>query len=294
MLITSDSTSIGAPQNSILKGNQKGNQKGNLDGNLDATTDSSTEFQGQLDSKINNIWDLFHRRGRRTEALAQLDAEIGRYPERIYLHAWKGRMLAEIYESEAAMKEIDLVLRKLPNDSHALAIKARALAELSRNDEACLFAKRAIKIAPDNVYVAGTATRVFKDAHQFRDALEAAELVVKLEHNSTISLTDRALCLYELGGKANLERAAADLSTVIKNTSAKTVGFKNDIRLADIYSRLGQTEKAETVLLACCKRYPNAPQPLLEIIKFYEKAGQKEKAAEQRKKLDVLQSDLGI
>jgi|GEM_PF-2011426 len=286
MLFSADYIAVGAPQNGKLKGNQKDN--------LDATTYSSTEYQGQLDSKVNNIWDLFHRRGGRTEALAEIDAEIGRYPERIYLHAWKGRMLAEIYESEPAMKEIDLVLRKLPNDSHALAIKARILAQLSRTEEACREANKAFAIAPDNIYVLGTTLRVLKDAGRFAEALKPADLLVKLNPSNNIILSDRAFCLSEVGGRANLEKAVIDLTKVVKNTGAQTIGFKNDIRLSVIHFRLGNAKQAETVLIECCNRYPNAPQPLLELIKLYERLGQKEKALARKKKLDILQNELGI
>lgn len=259
-----------------------------------ATTGSSTEYQGQLDPELQRLWYLFHQRGKRAAALNEIDSFIRREPNKMYLHAWKSRMLAEIYESEAALQEVNLVLRTLPKDSHAIAIKARVLAQLSRTEEACRDANTVISLAPDNDYVLGTALRVLKDAGRFTEALKAADLLVKINPTNNINLSDRAFCLSEIGGKSNLEQAVKDLTKVVQTTGVQTIGFKNDIRLASIYVRLEKFALAEKVLIDCCNRYPNALQPLLELIKLYEHTGQKEKAKEQKTKLDQLQNDLGI
>lgn len=250
------------------------------------------DFVGQTDPIVVRALKNDGKKGQVKEGLALLDQAIAEHPEKLYLRSWKARMLVEIYEGEAAIKEADIVLAREPKNVLALGVKAKALALIGKPEASLALFHEALTLKPANSYLLGQRGRLLRGEKRYSEALKDFDALVKQDKGDSINRSERAYCLMGLGGRANMEKACRDLEII--NQMARLKNYNSISRLGRIYTELGRYDKAEDTLKAGIAKHPFILQLHGDLLKVYEKSGQTEKAREQKIKLTRLEEELGI
>lgn len=254
--------------------------------------ETQSDFVGESDPDVINALKFSGQKRSIKDSLRLLDQAMAKHPERLYLHSWKARLLAEIYESEAAIKEADIVLAREANNVLALGVKARALANLGQPEASLAIFQKALKLKPENSYLLSQRGRLLRGEKRYGEALKDFDRLVKQDEGDSINRSERAYCLMGLGGRANMEKACRDLEIINQMTRLKN--YNSISRLGRIYTELGRFDKAEETLKAGIAKHPVIVQLQADLLKVYESSGQTEKARQQKIKLTRIEEELGL
>jgi tetratricopeptide (TPR) repeat protein len=150
-----------------------------------------------------------------------------------------------------------VLLKAIAIDAHYLpaqvAISVTCLA-LGQKDEAMYHADRAIALGPNNAFPHVTKANVLLALERDLDALAELEAAARCDPaNAQLPMEMGDICL------RNLDRPAEALDHYHRASQLDPTFFPAQIRLADLNLRLGNTNEAQSALLAARALAPNDP-----------------------------------
>lgn len=165
------------------------------------------------------------------EGAMKLMEELGNsYPDNTAIIFWKAFIEAETGQNEAALMDIDRLIKIQPDDALNFILKGQVLYALEQYTEAWQAFDRATTLDPSRWDVCGMKANSLAKIGKFDDAIIAINKGLELAPDEPVNIYNRA-CIYSLkGDKAN---ALADLQKAIsmnpyfKESARKDEDFKS-------------------------------------------------------------------
>ena len=153
------------------------------------------------------------------EAIETLDQLAKQYPKNTAIIFWRMFLEAEHGKNEAAMKDVDYLIKLQPDSAINWVAKGQICAEMKQFEEASKAFDKATKLDPKRPDVWGMKAGTLAKLGKYDEALVSANKGIELMPASFVGIYNRA-CIYSLkGDKAN---ALADLKKAIElNPSIK-------------------------------------------------------------------------
>lgn len=153
------------------------------------------------------------------EAIETLNQMSKQYPKNSAIIFWRMFLEAEHGQNEAAMKDVDYLIKLQPDSAVNWVVKGQICAEMKQFEEASKAFDKATKLDPKRPDVWGMKAGTLAKLGKFDEALVSANKGVELMPASFVGIYNRA-CIYSL--KGDKAKALSDLKKAIEiNPSIK-------------------------------------------------------------------------
>jgi tetratricopeptide (TPR) repeat protein len=235
------------------------------------------------------LGELYRKTHRYQDAIAPLQQLAQLKPETPNLYANLAECLEQTGTQKAALDQAEAQLEQDPDNLSALAIAAKMLANLDKPKKALEYERRLVQLKPENIDFLVMLARTLVENNFYDEAQPLTEKVIQADPDNPEG--------YRLRGEIEFRKnptseGLAKAITYFEETLKRDPqAFTPQLYLGNIYTQLGQPDKAITYLLKAKQRMPFRSDVAFALAAAYDRAGQSAKAEEARHDFVALRQE---